>query len=393
MNQDNDLQLLSLPFDTESMIARLRAWVESESPSYDANAVNRMTALVATELGELGAHVEIIPGNGVGDSLRARLPHAHGAGAPGILVMGHLDTVHPENTLARLPWRREGGKCYGPGILDMKGGVFLAVEALRQLQRAGVTTGLPVTFLLTSDEEIGSPTTRALIEQEALRHHYILIPEPARPDGGVVTGRYAIARFNLQASGTPSHAGSRPGDGRSAIRVMAEKLIELENMTCADYTFSVGVIEGGKWVNCVPMDCRAEALSMARTQNDLDRAIERASSLGFRSDTAAFRVEVSNTRPVWNTNDATLRLYELARTEAARLGFELPRQTSGGGSDGNFTGALGLTTLDGLGPRGAGMHTLNEHIDESSLVPRARLLASLLLKLDEPSARNTQAAA
>lgn len=387
MNKDNnDARLLALPFDTESMIGRLRAWVECESPTYDALAVNRMTTLVAAELAELGATIERIPGTGgMGDSLRACLPHAHGAGAPGILVMGHLDTVHPEHTLARLPWRREGGRCYGPGIFDMKGGIFIAVEALRQLHRAGIPTALPVTVLLTSDEEIGSPTTRGLIEQEARRHRIVLIPEPARPDGGVVTGRYAIARFNLRATGTPSHAGSRPADGRSAIRVMAEKLIELENMSCPDYTFSVGVIHGGQWVNCVPMDCKAEVLSMARTQADLDRAIERAQSLGFTTDTASFEVSVGATRPIWNTTDDTLRLYEFARGEARRIGFELPRQTSGGGSDGNFTGALGLTTLDGLGPRGAGMHTLQEHIDEDSLAPRARLMASLLASADHRS--------
>lgn len=381
MNQtsSNPARVLDLPLDTESMIERLRVWVECESPSYDAQAVNRMTTLVEGELAALGATTERIPGaDGMGDSLRACLPHPQGSGAPGILVMGHLDTVHPEHTLARLPWRREGGRCYGPGIFDMKGGVFIALEALRALQRAGIDTALPVTVLLTSDEEIGSPTTRGLIESEASRHRYVLIPEPARPDGGVVTGRYAIARFNLRATGTPSHAGSRPGDGRSAIRIMAEKLIELENMSCPDYTFSVGVIHGGRWVNCVPTDCTAEALSMARTQADLDRAIERASSLGFTTDTASFEVALGATRPVWNTTDATLHLYEFARGTAQQLGFDLPRQTSGGGSDGNFTGALGLTTLDGLGPRGAGMHTLQEHIDESSLVPRTRLLASLL---------------
>lgn len=380
---DNTTRILELPFDTESMIARLRAWVECESPSYDAAAVNRMTTLVAGELAALGAAIERIPGSqGMGDSLRACVPHPRGAGAPGILVMGHLDTVHPEHTLSRLPWRRENGRCYGPGIFDMKGGVFIALEALRELRRAGIDTALPVTLLLTSDEEIGSPTTRALIEREARRHRYVLIPEPARPNGGVVTGRYAIARFDLRATGTPSHAGSRPSDGRSAIRIMAEKLIELENMSCADYTFSVGVIHGGRWVNCVPKDCTAEALSMARTQADLDRAIECARALGFATDSASFEVSVGATRPVWETTDATLRLYEFARNEAQRIGFELPRQTSGGGSDGNFTGALGLTTLDGLGPRGAGMHTLQEYIEESSLVPRARLIASLLANVD-----------
>ncbi len=375
-------RLAALPFDAESMVARLRHWIECESPTYDAASVNRMMDLAQAELAALGARLERIPGTGgMGDSIRAQFPHPGHVDAPGVLVMGHLDTVHPIGTLARLPWRREAGRCYGPGILDMKGGIFIALEALRQMQAAGIATGLPVTVLLTSDEEIGSPSTRELIETEAARHRYILIPEPARPDGGVVTGRYAIARFDLHATGTPSHAGSRPGDGRSAIRVMAEKLIELEQLTCADFSFSVGVIHGGQWVNCVPMDCTGEALSMAKTQADLDRAIASAQALNFKTDTASFTATVSTTRPIWDTTDATLQLYEVAKDEAGRVGVALPRQTSGGGSDGNFTGAMGLTTLDGLGLRGAGMHTLNEHIEEGSLVERARLLAGLLARL------------
>jgi len=376
-------RLAALPFDTESMVTRLRPWIECESPTYDAASVNRMMDLAYVDLAAMGAKLERIPGTGgMGDSIRAQMPYnGNNTDATGVLVMGHLDTVHPVGTLARLPWRREGGRCYGPGILDMKGGIFIALEALRQMQAAGIATGLPVTVLLTSDEEIGSPATRELIETEAARHRYILIPEPARPDGGVVTGRYAIARFDLHATGTPSHAGSRPGDGRSAIRVMAEKLIELEQLTCADFSFSVGVIHGGQWVNCVPMDCTGEALSMAKTQADLDRAIASAQALNFKTDTASFTATVSTTRPIWDTTDATLQLYEIAKDEAGRVGFALPRQTSGGGSDGNFTGAMGLTTLDGLGLRGAGMHTLNEHIEESSLVERARLLAGLLARL------------
>ena len=190
---------------------------------------------------------------------------------PGILVMGHLDTVHPIGTLAKLPFRRENGRAWGPGIQDMKGGNYMALEAIRQLARAGIATKLPITCLLTSDEEVGSPSTRDLIEAEASRHRYVLVPEPARADGGVVTGRYAIARFNLEATGRPSHAGSRPGEGRSAIREMARKLIEIEDMTTEDCTFSVGVIHGGQWVNCVSTTCTGEALSMAKRQEDLDR--------------------------------------------------------------------------------------------------------------------------
>jgi glutamate carboxypeptidase len=208
----------ALAFDAAVMLEGLRSWVECESPTFDAGAVDRMIDLVASELAATGAAVERVPGRmGFGGCVRARFAHKR-ADDPGILIVGHMDTVHPIGTLQDLPWRREGDKCFGPGIYDMKGGNYLALEAVRQLARAGIETPLPVTVLFTSDEEVGAPSTRALIESEASRSKYVLVPEPARPDGGVVTGRYAIARFNLEAVGRPSHAvpGLRRADRQSA---------------------------------------------------------------------------------------------------------------------------------------------------------------------------------
>ena len=195
----------------------------------------------------------------------------------------------------------------------MKGGNYMALEAIRQLARANVPTKLPVTVLLTSDEEVGSPSTRDLIEAEASRHRYVLVPEPARADGGVVTGRYAIARFNLEATGRPSHAGSRPAEGRSAIREMARKLIEIEDMTTEDCTFSVGVIHGGQWVNCVTTTCTGEALSMAKRQEDLDHGVARMLALPASSNDVQFKVTRGVTRPVWEPNGKVMALYDTAR--------------------------------------------------------------------------------
>jgi glutamate carboxypeptidase len=371
-----------LPFDADAMLAGLREWVECESPTYVPTAVNRMMDLVGRALVVAGGRVERVAGRmGFGDCLRATFPHPT-PHVPGILVMGHLDTVHPLGTLEKLPFRREGGKAWGPGILDMKGGNYLALEAIRQLARAGVATKLPVTMLLTSDEEVGSPSTRDLIEAEASRHKYVLIPEPARPDGGVVTGRYAIARFNLEATGVPSHAGARLSEGRSAIREMARKIVEIEDMTTADCTFSVGVIHGGQWVNCVTTTCTGEVLSMAKRQEDLDRGV--AAMLGLRasSNEVQFKATRGVTRPVWEVNAKGLALYDVARGVADRLGFYINPQSSGGGSDGNFTGAMGVPTLDGLGVAGAGAHTLDEHILVDSLAYRGKLFAGLLAELE-----------
>jgi glutamate carboxypeptidase len=373
---------LDLPFDTDEMLEGLRPWIETESPTFDASAVNRMMDLVQFDLAALGARVERIPGRmGLGDSLRATMPHPR-AGEGGILLLGHMDTVHPVGTLEKLPFRREGDLCYGPGLMDMKGGNYVYVDALRKLLAAGIDTSLPVTVLFTPDEEIGTPSTRALIEAEAKRHQFILVPEPARPDGGAVIGRYAIARFNLQTRGRPSHAGWALADGRSAIAEMARHVAIIEGMTTEDCTFSLGVFNAGKWVNCVSSVCDAEVLSMAKTQEQLDAGVEKMLALNDDTGDVIMEVRRGVTRPVWEPNQpGTMAMLDLANEIAGEIGFQMTGQSAGGGSDGNFTGFLGLPTLDSIGVRGKGLHTLTEHIEIDSLVERARLAAGLFTRL------------
>jgi glutamate carboxypeptidase len=376
------MNFAALPFDADTMLRGLKLWVECESPTYDAPAVERMLDLASKDLTEAGAQVERIAGRGgFAGCARGTFPHPK-AGQPGVLVCGHLDTVHPIGTLQKLPWRREGDKCFGPGVYDMKGGNYTTLEAIRQLKAAAIATPLPVTFLLTPDEEVGTPSTRDLIEAEAARNKYVLVPEPALANVGVTTGRYAIARFNLEATGKPSHAGARLSQGRSAIREMARQILAIDAMTSEDCTFSVGIVHGGQWVNCVPSLCRGEALSMAKRQADLDRGVERMLALSSAQDDVVFKVTRGVTRPVWEPNAGTLALYETARGIARELGFDITHGSAGGGSDGNFTGAMGIATLDGLGLRGADAHTLNEHIEVHSLVERGKLMAGLLAVLD-----------
>ena len=370
-----------LPFDTDKMLDGLKRWIECESPTNDAEAVNRMMDLAAYDLAG-HATIERIPGRmGFGGCLRARFPHPD-FGKPGILIAGHMDTVHPVGTLDVLPFKRDGDYCYGPGIQDMKGGNFVSVEAIRQLISAGMQTPLPITVLFTPDEEVGTPSTRELIEAEAARNKYVLVPEPCREDGGAVIGRYAIARFNLQTVGKPSHAGAKLKDGRSAIATMARKIGQVEALTSDDCTFSVGVINGGQWVNCVSSECNAQVLSMAKRQNDLDKGVEDILGLISDENGVEFHVNRGVTRPVWEPNQpGTMAMFDLARDIAKNLGFDLTASSAGGGSDGNFTGFLGIPTLDGLGVKGAGLHTLNEHIEIASLVERARLISGMLMRL------------
>lgn len=375
------MNALNLPFDADEMLAGLRPWVECESPTWDAAAVSRMMDLAAGDLAAIGATVETIPGTqGFGTSIRASFPHPD-QGKPGILVSGHMDTVHPVGTLDALPFRCEDGLAYGPGIMDMKGGNYVFLEAMRQIRKAGLTTPLPVTFLFTPDEEVGTPATRGLIENAARGQRAVLVPEPASADGGAVIGRYAIARFDLLTQGRPSHAGWALKDGRSAIAAMAKRILQIEAMTTDDCTFSVGVIHAGQWVNCVSSSCRAEVLSMAKTQEDLDNGVAALLALQGQEDGVEFIVTRGVTRPVWEPQPGTMALYDLARQLSAQIGFDLAAGSAGGGSDGNFTGAMGVPTLDSIGVRGKGLHTLSEHIEISSLPERARLAAGLLTEI------------
>ncbi|MBT9383751.1 M20/M25/M40 family metallo-hydrolase [Pseudooceanicola sp. CBS1P-1] len=381
---DLDTLLEHLPLEADRIIEGLRPWVECESPTYDADAVARMMDLVAYDCAEMGLLVERIPARGgVGPSVRAVLPHPR-AGTPGILVSGHFDTVHPVGTLEQNPFRVEGDRLYGPGVLDMKSGNFIALEALRALLASGITPPLPVTFLFTPDEEIGTPVTRALIEAEARRNRYVLCPEPAVAGNGVTTGRYAIARYEISAVGQPSHAGAKLSAGVSAVRELAHRIIEIEGMTSDSCTFSVNDVTSGQWVNCVPSHARAQVLSMAKTQEDLDSGTARMLAMAGTRNGVRFEVRETVTRPVWENNrPETMALYEQARTISEAMGLPLPSASTGGGSDANFTGALGIASLCSLGPAGDMYHTLEEHLLIPTLVPRARLLAGLFATLTD----------
>jgi glutamate carboxypeptidase len=244
-------------FDEAAMVAAISRWVEIESPTHDAAAVNRMMDAVAREAREAALSVERVPGrDGLGDSLVVRA----GKGGPGngILVMSHLDTVHPVGTLAQhLPVRRDGDRLYGPGIYDMKGGAYLAFAAFRAVAAAGSARG-PMTFLFTPDEEIGSPTTRGLIEDLARGATHVLVTEPAREGGKCVTGRKGVGRFDVAIEGRPAHSGAKHKDGRSAIREAAHQILAVEAM--ADYargvTTTVGLMSGGTAANVIPQHAR-----------------------------------------------------------------------------------------------------------------------------------------
>ncbi|MFN3745024.1 MAG: M20/M25/M40 family metallo-hydrolase [Hyphomicrobiaceae bacterium] len=371
-------------FSADAMLERLLPWVREESPTHHIAGVNRMMDLVSADLAKLGGTIERLAGTGgLGDIVLARFPGRDGTNSPGILILSHLDTVHPVGTLAgRLPIRRDGDRYFGPGIYDMKGGVAMAVEALK-IARENGGVPLPVTHMLIPDEEIGSPSSRERIEQEARAHKYVLVTEPCK-NGVIVTGRFAFQRFWIDVEGRPAHAGATNRQGRSAIRAMARLIEQIESMTDFErgMTFSVGTIEGGTFVNVMPIRCRAQVLTVAPTQAIFDEVAARMAALESENDGITVRVERGPVRPLWQTHRPTMALYEKAHEIAANIGFKLEHGSFGGGSDGNFTGALGIATLDGLGVDGANAHTFEEHLLVPSLVPRCRLFCELLRTLD-----------
>jgi glutamate carboxypeptidase len=368
---------------TPAELDELFTWVRTESPTHDRAGVNLMMDLVAASMADAPVAVERIAGrDGLGDVLVLRAGPEREEAAT--LVMSHLDTVHPVGTIEKdLPLRIEGDRLYGPGVYDMKGGAWLALQAFKDVARAG-SAARPMVFLVTPDEEIGSPLTRPIIEDFARRSACALVTEPARDGGKIVTSRKGVGRFDVHVEGRPAHAGSRHQDGRSAIREAARQILAIEGMT--DYgrgvTTTVGMVSGGTAMNTIPQHCRFGV--DLRVETPADGEAFTAAILGLKAHDPDVRLTIEGgmNRPPYEKTEAVEKLYAQARRIASELGLDLqdvPR--TGGGSDGNFTAALGVPTLDGLGIDGDGAHTLQEYGLISSIAPRRRLMARLFENL------------
>ena len=371
----------SNPFDAKDILDGIRRWVEIETPTEAPAQVNKLSELIAEGYGSLPARVERIAGrDGCGDHLVVR--SAWGQEAPGILVLSHHDTVHPLGFIERLPFKIDGDRAFGPGIYDMKGGAYLAYHAFRQICLQDARSPLGITQLYVSDEEIGSPTSRALIEREGRKAKYVLVTEPARDGGRVVTGRKGVGRFEVFLKGVPSHSGSRPQDGRSAIRELANAIQTLDalNDSSRGISVNVGVVRGGTRPNVVAEDAYAEVDLRVRTLADADELATKILGLKSRTEGVSVKVTGELNRPPYEKSNAGAALFEHARGLAAELGFDLIDTSTGGGSDGNFT-APHTATLDGLGVDGEGAHTHYEQLYISSIEPRARLLHRLFQTL------------
>ena len=363
------------------MVERLHSYVAHESPSRDKHALDALALIVKSRFEAIGADVTMVPNMTGGDHVLAHWRTAAGE-APQALVVGHFDTVWPHGTVARLPFRVEAERAYGPGTFDMKAGLVLVEFALRAIQTLDLDVPRPVAALFTSDEEIGSPTSRRFVEEQARQSAYALVLEPPLPGGALKTARKGVGNFTVEAQGKPAHAGIEPEKGVSAIQELAHQVLAIHALSRPpETTLNVGVIHGGTAPNVVAAQAVARVDVRVSTRSEADRIEQALHALRPVVPGASLKVCGGFNRPPMERTPRTEALFERARAIARTLGLELTEGATGGASDGNFTAALGLPTLDGLGALGAGAHAEDEHILIDSLPERAALLAALLLEL------------
>ena len=358
--------------DTHELLERIASYVAIETPSADEARLRGLAALLRVHLEAAGAMVEAHDAPGLGVNLSASWG---GDGRKPVLLLCHYDTVHPVGTIARLPFRIDGNRAYGPGIYDMKAGIALAIEAIRSADRKR-----PITLMVTCDEEIGSHSSRALMEDAARRSECVLVLEPPLPNGSVKTARKGVGVYVVETHGKQAHAGVEPGIGVDAIGEMARQVIDI--LALADHakgtTLNVGRIAGGTTSNVIPEHATIEVDTRYTDPAEGDRIDRAIRSLRPYNDRARITVEGGLNRPPFVRSPAVAKLYEFVREQGAAVGLDLGEGATGGASDGNFTAAIGVPTIDGLGVPGAGAHTFEEHILIDALPKRVALLRRIL---------------
>ncbi len=368
----------ALEGELEGALGRLRRLVELESPSDDEARLRAVAADFAAQLVDVGAEVEAVDAPGVGQHVIGRLTGRDPDARP-ILVLGHLDTVHPVGTFDPV-FRVDDDRARGPGVFDMKGGMACALEALARLRELGRPPARPVIVLATCDEETGSDTSRALIEDLAANAHAVLVPEPPLPGGAAKTRRKGVSWYRLDILGRASHAGLEPEAGVNAIVELAHQVLAITALGDPEAGTSVSVCQssGGTASNVIPAAASAILDVRFTTAAEAERVDAALRSLSPRLRCAELTLTGGINRPPMERTTALAELYERARAMAEEDGWALDEGTSGGASDGSFTAALGIPTLDGIGPQGGGAHAVDEHVLIEDLGRRVALYARLL---------------
>lgn len=359
----------------------LKTLVETESPSHDKSAVDWVGAIVAEQARQLGAKVDVVQNTDTGNHILARfcsdLQHSTLNLQP-ILILCHMDTVFPLGTLSKMSYREADGKIFGPGVLDMKAGIVISLAAIEEAQKNGLNR--PVTLLCTSDEEIGSHTSREYIERLAKESALVLVLESALLDGSLKTWRKGVGEFFVKTKGRAAHAGGAHQDGRNAIEEMAHQVIAIQNLT--DYskqtTLNVGTIQGGTVSNVVPEEANIHVDVRVMQSGEWERIEAEMSKLKPILDGTSIEVTGELNRPPMPFDDTMKTTFEKAKDIASTIGIELKAGGTGGGSDANFVSPLGIPVLDGLGAIGEGYHSEREFIFADSLDQRVKLLSAIL---------------
>ena len=362
------------------MLAVLKQAVELESPSDNKAAIDRLGGYLKQQFEAVGGRVQFVSQKDAGDHFKAEFP-----GRPGkpVLLLGHFDTVWPLGTLEKMPFRVEGGRAFGPGIYDMKAGIVMMLYALRALRESGASHR-PVIVLLDTDEEVGSPTGRPLVEATAKDCEAVLVLEPSQTiQGFLKTARKGVGDFTIRVHGQASHAGVDFEKGHSAILELSRQLIEVSKFSDLrrGITVNPGVISGGTRTNVVAAEAVAEVDVRIARMADGSEVENKFLSLKPFDPGCAIEVTGGINRPPMERTAGTVRLFEMAKVQGAALEMSLNEASTGGGSDGNFTSALGIPTLDGLGAVGEGAHAANESILVDELPKRSALVASLIRSL------------
>ena len=363
---------------TKALLQCLRTMVEIESPTSSPDGISRLARLLAREFARNHGQVNMLRKPRSGPALMGEFWTQKRNQKP-ILLLGHMDTVWEEGTLKQMPFRIRGKRAYGPGVLDMKSGIVCGLWAIRSLQALGVTPRSPVQFFLNSDEEVSSLTYRSEMLRAARRARAVLVLEPAAEGGALKTARKGVGEFRITARGRSAHAGVNPSAGVNAISELARQLVRIEEFArpFRGLTLSVGTIHGGTRTNVVPEHATASVdVRIARLK---DRRLIEQRIRNLKPFYHGTRIEIEGgiNRPPMERKVA-VKLYREAKLLARQMGFELPEASTGGGSDGNLTAALGIPTLDGLGGVGDGAHARHEHVLIEELPRRAALVASLL---------------
>jgi glutamate carboxypeptidase len=364
----------------DQLLSTARALVECESPTLDAAGAATVMAGIVARLEAAGVGTRLHQ-SASGPHLVARCGSRTAGGPRPVMLLGHVDTVWPRGTLERRPFRVDNGRAFGPGIFDMKSGVTVMLAALEAIHELGLAPRHPVTLLLTSDEESGSSTSRDLIQAEAADCAAVLVLEPPLPGGRAKTERRGVARYELIVRGVAAHAGLEPEKGRSAILELAHQVVAIDRWNDGEgVNVNVGVVRGGTYTNVVAGEARASIDVRFKTAAQAELVASRIAELAPVLDGTRLEITGAIDRPPLERTAAVVSLYGRARELAAEVGFELGEGAAGGGSDGSFTAALGIPTLDGLGVDGDGAHAEHEHILIADLPRRAALLTALLLE-------------